>query len=151
YTFGRHDLKFGTDLNFISFDNLFRGAARGIWSFFSFDDFVAKRPGQFQEFFGSGQAVTHPKYAAFYAQDSWKASTGLTVNYGLRWEGQINPKGDLPNADFLENTRNIPNDFQQWSPRLGFAWDPHKDGKNVLRVYSAYIFAPTATLLWANV
>jgi hypothetical protein len=151
YSFGKHDLKFGTDLNFISFDNLFRGFGRGVYTFFSFDAFAARQPNQFQQFFGSGQAVTHPKYTALFAQDSWKARPGLTVSYGLRWETQLNPTGDLPNTDFLEGTEKIPNDVHQWSPRLGIAWDPANDGMNLFRAYAAYLYAPTPTLLWANV
>lgn len=151
YHFGTHDLKFGADLNFISFDNLFRGGARGQFTFFSFDSFVAKQPDQYFQFFGSGQAVTHPKYFAGFAQDSWKPRPGLTLNYGVRWDGQVNPEGDLPNADFLEGTKKIPDDMRQWSPRLGIAWDPNNNGKNVIRLYSAYIYAPVPTLIWANV
>ena len=151
YTLGQHDLKFGTDVNFVSFDNLFRGGAPGQFTFFTFDSFVAKQPDQYFQFFGSGQIVTHPKYFAVYAQDSYKPKPGLTINYGLRWEGQINPENDLPNADFLQGTEKIPNDLRQLSPRLGIAWDPNNDGRSVVRFFGAYLYAPVPTLIWANV
>ncbi len=54
-----------------------------------------------------------------YLQDSWKAAPGLTINAGLRWDGEDieDYKGDtvlrLPSA---------------WQPRLGVVWDPWNDG-----------------------
>ena len=54
-----------------------------------------------------------------YVQDSWRAAPGLTVNLGLRWDG--------------ETTRNytgqtVFRDNGQWQPRIGVAWDPWRDG-----------------------
>jgi hypothetical protein len=151
YTFGRHSVKIGGDVNLINFDNLYRGNAPGVYTFFSFDNFVAKKPDQYAQFFGSGQKTTHPKYFAIYAQDTFKLKPGLTLNYGLRWEGQANPENDLPNTDFLQGTKKIPNDMKQFSPRLGIAWDPKSDGKNVFRAFAGYLYAPTPSLIWANV
>jgi len=151
YTVGRHSLKFGADINLISFDNVYRGNSPGVYTFFNFENFVNRQPDQYAQFFGSGTKDTHPKYFGIFAEDSFHVKPGLTVNYGLRWEGQANPSNDLPNANFLAGTKKIPNDLQQWSPRLGIAWDPKNDGKNVIRAYTGYIYAPTPSLIWANV
>ena len=61
-----------------------------------------------------------------YLQDSWKAAPGLTVNLGLRWDG--------------ETTRNytgqtVFQDNRQWQPRIGAAWDPWRDGAT--KVYAS--------------
>jgi len=59
-----------------------------------------------------------------YAQDSWKAAPGMTVNAGLRWD--------------RENILNFRNDTvihtDVWQPRLGAVWDPKRDG--TMKVYA---------------
>lgn len=102
-------------------------------------------------------------YFSMYAQDTWKATRKLTVNYGLRWEpytsqyskyGQIH---DVVYSLFAENYHspvytNSPagvifpgdphypcgnsyqcNNWHKFLPRIGLAWDPKGDGKMVIR------------------
>jgi len=62
-----------------------------------------------------------------YVQDSWRASPGLTVNLGLRWDG--------------ENIRNFLGDTvlrlrKAWQPRLGVVWDPWQDGRTKLFAFA---------------
>ncbi len=79
---------------------------------------------------------------AFFVQDKWQPGNGLTVNYGLRWDGQKMPATVDPTttafAPFLNDARfpsdgTIPNQWKEFQPRVGFAWDAHQDGKSVLR------------------
>jgi len=65
-------------------------------------------------------------YGAFL-QDSWRPTSGLTVNLGLRWD-----KEHL--VDYAGNTV-IALD-NEWQPRVGVVWDPWKDGRT-----KAYAFA----------
>jgi hypothetical protein len=80
---------------------------------------------------------------AFYAQDTWQATTRLTINYGLRWEAQIFPKmliapsaalygSDLSNPLF-PSTGYLPNQVKQFQPRVGFNWNILGNGKSSLR------------------
>ena len=62
-----------------------------------------------------------------FAQDSWRLAEGLTVNAGLRWDG--------------EETRNWVGEtvlrFQKdWQPRLGVTWDPWRDGSTKLFAFA---------------
>ncbi|MFY9573489.1 MAG: carboxypeptidase regulatory-like domain-containing protein, partial [Blastocatellia bacterium] len=99
---------------------------------------------------------------AFFAQDSWRIKPNLTLNYGLRWEGQYNPSPEANNETLLAKVRNfrfpsghvadptqINDNTKQWGPRFGFAWDPWSDGKTVVRGYSGVYFARTPLILFA--
>jgi hypothetical protein len=55
-----------------------------------------------------------------YLQDSWKAAPGLTINAGLRWDGE-----DV--EDYKRDT--VLRLRTAWQPRLGVVWDPWTDGK----------------------
>ena len=77
---------------------------------------------------GNGQynATTNP--AGLYAQDSWKATQRLTLNYGGRLDIDPEPNG-YPTSYF-------------GSPRVGLAWDPYGNGKTVVRASGGLFTAP---------
>lgn len=75
----------------------------------------------------------------FFAQDSWRVSRKLTINYGLRYDIEISPlfapataiNGAAEQA--LNVTEGIPRNNKDVAPRIGVAWDPKGDGKTVIR------------------
>ncbi|HXG65486.1 MAG TPA: carboxypeptidase regulatory-like domain-containing protein [Blastocatellia bacterium] len=99
---------------------------------------------------------------AFFAQDSWRIRPNLTLNYGLRWEAQYNPEPELGNDALINLVRGfpfpsghrvdptrIPDDDDNFGPRVGFAWDPFSDTKTVIRGYGGIYYSRTPGLLLA--
>ena len=111
------------------------------------------------------QAAYSVRELAFFAQDSWRVSSKLTLNYGLRFEKQFNPSAEANNTpviDLIKNTplplfggktidpTQIPDSQNQWGPRVGFAYDPKGDGKTVIRGFAGVYYARTPLLVLAG-
>jgi len=108
-------------------------------------------PSNFIQGFGNPASRVSNKPLAFYAQDSWKIKQNLTLNYGIRYDieltQQIAPVGftdpfsriSLSASDVLaaQNAvgvqQGFPRDKNNFAPRVALAYDPHNDGKTVLR------------------
>jgi hypothetical protein len=183
YIKGDHIFKFGGEFSRIFAEQLFgfnqfgaysltTGGASGIVRNISlpgppagvyigrFDDTNARYARQI----GDRQAdfVTHE--ISFFAQDSWRITPKITLNYGIRAEQQFNPDSDASNTglvNVVQNTRfpfrnagfdptQIPDSGWQWGPRLGFAYDPKGDGKMVIRGYGGMYYARTPGLIFAD-
>jgi len=100
--------------------------------------------------------------AAMYAQDSWRLSPSLTLDFGLRWEGQWNPTPEANNTDLVNRVRGfnfpigsfdptiIPDSPAQFMPRFGFAWTPSSSRRSVVRGHTGIFYAATPMLLFAG-
>ncbi|HYU28066.1 MAG TPA: TonB-dependent receptor [Gemmatimonadales bacterium] len=99
------------------------------------------------------------KELGVYIQDTWKPDPRWTLNYGLRWEAQLEPDPITPPsqvffAPFIGQTvtnstgtyafpsnGKIPSDKKMWQPRLGIAFDPQGNGRQVLRANAGVYYA----------
>ena len=93
-------------------------------------------------------AATYPELD-FYAQDTWKPKSNLTVDVGLRYEAKLTPRnsdnlisrpnqslavGSAPSSTLRwEQGELYKDDWNNFAPSIGVAWDPGNDGKSVLR------------------
>jgi outer membrane receptor for Fe3+-dicitrate len=64
---------------------------------------------------------------SFYAQDSWKVASNLTVNAGIRWERQ------QVKDRFGESSIDIDD---SWAPRIGVVWDATRNGRS--KIFGSY-------------
>ncbi len=117
-----------------------------------------------------GTQYYRQNYMGAYLQDTWKASSRLTVNAGLRWEpyvpaydkfGSVGhydkkwfdqglrsqkfknaPAGILFTGDpQLPDTKSLSSHiWARFAPRLGLAWDPKGDGLMTIRAAYGLLF-----------
>ena len=88
---GTHSLKFGGNLHYDQITQHTYGANNGSFAFdgsetgLDFADFLIGAPLYYQQ---GQQAPLHSRsrYYGLYAQDSWRITPALTLNYGLRWD-----------------------------------------------------------------
>ncbi len=75
----------------------------------------------------------------FYFGDTWKAASNLTLNFGVayRWDSNLwNHDLERPAVIaplFTKGMAAPGRDNNNWAPRIGFAWDPFKTGKTIVR------------------
>ncbi|HLW80535.1 MAG TPA: TonB-dependent receptor [Candidatus Acidoferrales bacterium] len=96
-------------------------------------------PGDFIQGIGNSNRPFNVPDLGLFAQDSWKISPRLTLNYGLRYDIQWTPTfapGTPLNAaaePVLHVVEGVPVSSKNFAPRLGIAWDPTGSGKTAIR------------------
>ena len=147
----KHDVKVGVDFHRTTIQQYFGKYFRGKLTFDNLTDFLSGTvDGGFQY---SGNSVRHTfeNNYGLYAQDSFRVSPRLTVNYGLRWDyyGVIGEKNNLlsaiTNLDATNDTFTLTQvgqpglnklynpDKTNFAPRISAAWDVTGKGKTVIR------------------
>ena len=171
-----HNLKFGADVQNLPLEEDVQGNPSGTWTFTQDQFFDPSNPANLASLRGANRfQASFPglirrqahHYFQFYTQDEWKVTSGLTLNLGVRYEldtliwnkdrkndGTYYPRV-LPFVNFASR-----GDNNNWSPRLGMAWDVRDDGKNVVRAGYGRLFntimngtpgAETTTLLQTSI
>ncbi len=161
-TRGRHNLKFGADLDRQQINVLLGIATNGFFVFAPFpasDSFASLLLGQSVQFFQGGGDFNRGLrkwIAAGYAQDEFRISPRLTLNYGVRYEvntpytdirnrmnefapgQQSTVMPDAPPGLLFPGDKGVPAgiaavDYHEIMPRVGLAWDPFGTGQMTVR------------------
>ena len=150
WTRGKHSLKMGVSVSRFQYNA--RNFAR-LQGTYQVDDLRRLMTGTFSAatvFFGDLESATpqplglRQTLTGLYIQDDVQLQPNLTVNLGLRYEFTNNPNevaGRLGNLDDPSDTQTrTGNPFflknpslKNFSPRVGFAWDPTGSGKFSVR------------------
>jgi hypothetical protein len=153
---GSHALKFGTDMIFQQIANFFPGNFGGSFTFTSYAAYALNQPSTFTQAFAGPNttgATVYPnvnEYAVF-AQDSWRVTKKLTVNYGIRYDRFQYAQPPVLNSDpslaaINIRTNQIHIDPKNISPRIAIAFSPTEDGKMVIRAGYGVFYGVTPSI-----
>src|SRR5208282_2242014 len=95
---------------------------------------------------GDGSFSQNVQRLGLYAEDSWRVTSRLTVNYGLRYDTtfglfEASGRSQLENSAYITLQAlhvpivpSVPHDYRkQIAPRLGIAYSPGDSEKTVIR------------------
>lgn len=171
---GKHTMKVGVDYSRVTAGQSFGFNQFGAFTIASSNidqilQIMTARPGQnrfdsplvtYDRQLGNLLATMTMTQAGVFVQDSFRLNSQLTLDFGLRWEGQFNPAAEsnnsalidqvkgfrFPNGAALEPTQ-IRDSTKQFAPRFGFAYTPFGGSRGVIRGHAGLFYASTP-LLW---
>jgi outer membrane receptor protein involved in Fe transport len=174
----RHTLKFGVDFSRLSTMQTFGFNQFGAFGFQNSADIAG-----ILDILGTGGAIANrfdspnvrynrqvgnlladfgARQLALFVQDSWRVTPNLTLDLGLRWEGQWNPRIDASNTTLVNRVNiayplgkldvtKLDDNLNQIMPRLGFAWTPFASARRtVIRGHGGMFYAATPLLLYSG-
>ncbi len=87
-----HTIQFGADYRHIDSSPLYQQDPRGTFNFtgaatgYDLADFLLGVPDATSIAYGNADKYFHTQWWDAYVNDDWRVSSGLTLNYGVRWE-----------------------------------------------------------------
>jgi len=154
WSVGRHQIKFGFDISDTqdTEEALYNGP--GSYTYATISDFArdltnldnGQRWQSYVQAFGPTRTEVFAHDYNIYAQDQWRVTDALTLNYGLRFETARFAQPKVANPDY-PGTGHINEPKANFAPRLGIAY-AFNHGKTVLRTGYGLFYArlPAATI-----
>lgn len=143
YSHGNHSFKFGGEGR--RFYNNNTNKDTGSFGFANTAAFLAGTANAFAVTLGAVTPSITQGALGLFVQDNYKLRPNLTLELGLRWDWLMSPTERfdrlvtyVPGANTLarENNGIAPiyhTNWKNFQPRVGFSWDPFKNGKTSVR------------------
>jgi TonB dependent receptor len=180
---GSHALKFGIDfIHEPVLSGAFASTAETLAQYINNPTYYVQNPGVFGTFTpqcvdfsasdgstcsytpaGDGTFSQNVQRLGLYAEDSWRISRHLTVNYGLRYQNTWglmigSGRSEADNAAYqtlralqIPIAPSVPHDYhKQIAPRLGIAYSPGRSEKTVIRAGFGLYYDDLAQNGWAT-
>jgi outer membrane receptor protein involved in Fe transport len=158
----KHVAKFGGNLQRYHFDGFSYSRWGGEFRFTNLANFLRATVNRFTGNLPGTDTrrSMRQSYLSFFAQDEWRPTNDLTLNYGLRYEfftvpfdtqGRVagllslddlesGPNGITPGSDFFKNPSKL--DF---APRLGMAWKAFGSERTSVKAGAGVFYQPLTT------
>jgi hypothetical protein len=154
---GKHTITIGTHDEFFHFQNLFIQNTFGNYSFTSLANFEAGIAQAYSfNFSNTGNPLQQADFRVSqfggYVGDQWRASSRLTVTGGIRVDAprfNHDPNANPLTVSLFNLATNVTPSPTQWSPRVGFNWDPVGNGRQQLRG-GVGIFSGRTPYVWIS-
>ena len=139
---GKHDIKFGYEFRRTTIMQVIDHNFRGTLDFADLTNFLMATPDGGSQVTGDSRRHTFQNSDGLYVQDSFRATSRLTLNFGLRWDyfGVVGEKNGLFYAfDPTNGGNNVPTgqlynkDYNNFAPRVAFAYNLSDKGQTVIR------------------
>ncbi len=168
----RHSLKFGANFRRTQINAIQAIAPNAFFVFGAtyptsdaFANFLLGRPVTFYQGIGNFSRGMRNWGTAAFAQDEWRVSARLTLNYGLRWE-IVNPNTEIQNrlSTFVPGAQSVVfpdaprgilavgdpgvpagvarTEYKALMPRVGLAFDPNGQGNWSIRAAYGIFYDP---------
>ena len=158
YLRGNHSFKFGGEWR--RFYNNNTNKDTGSFGFASLATFISGTANAFNVTLGDVSNAIAQGALGLFVQDNYKVRPNLTLELGLRWDWLMSPTerynrfvNYVPQTNSLVRVNNglapvYHTNWKNFQPRVGFAWDPFRNGKTSVRgAYAILADQPVTNLV----